>query len=160
MKVEWHKATTFLSQAADTDRDQFHLKQARQRIHSYLEHFICVNHLGSTTAGSDCGDNIDTPLASGPPGPTDWNTFVASLRKHCSQPGTLDTNGRYFKHYSPQNSSPITSRCVNGYSSAGVLVRKYMYIGMEESHARSVPYQGRIEPPLTILKLLVTTGYK
>ena len=118
MKVGWvdcpgHETMTFLSQAEDPDGSQFHLKQARQRIHSYLEHFISVNHLGSsntastsagssadgstiTTAGSDCSDTIDAALASEHPSATDWNTFVTSLRKHCSESGKLDANGRYF----------------------------------------------------------------
>ena len=111
-----NQAITFLSQAEDTDRSQFRLKQARQRIHSCLEHFISVNRLGSSTAGSStaassttgssanasstaglgCSDNIDRALASVCPSAIDWNTFVTSLRKHCSEPGTLDTNGRYF----------------------------------------------------------------
>ena len=54
----------------------------------------------SSTAGSGCSDNIDRALASERPSATEWNTFVTSLRKHCSEPGALDANGRYFNYLS------------------------------------------------------------
>lgn len=89
----------FHSQADDTDKSHFQLKQARQKIHSYLEHFISVNHLGSTAAaGLECSDDSGTHpsvVALDPPNTSGWNEFVSSLREHCSEPGTLDTNGRY-----------------------------------------------------------------
>ena len=94
-----HKVIIYLYQAEDVDTSQFHLKQARRRVHSCLEHFISVNCLGSTANHSKyCGD-ADTLLSgevSEPPTPTtqDWDVFVTSLRKHCSEPRTLDAKGR------------------------------------------------------------------
>ena len=77
------------------DRTQFYLKQARQRIHSCLEHFVSVNCLGSTTSSSECSEDSGTLASSTePPTPSDWDEFVTSLKKHCSELGRLDAKGR------------------------------------------------------------------
>lgn len=91
-----YKCTSYVFQGIS--KTQFHLKQARQRLHSCLEHFIRQNHLGCSNHNPQ--KNKDAVVVASPPEvtdpfPPDWDTFVQSLGRHCSQAGTLDANGRY-----------------------------------------------------------------
>ena len=97
-RISWrlrYKCTPSIFQGIS--KTHFHLKQARQSVHSCLEHFIRQNHLGCSDHNPQ--KNKDAVVVASPPevtgpSPSDWDKFVQSLGRHCSQPGTLDANGR------------------------------------------------------------------
>ena len=52
---------------------------------------MSLNHLGCSEVVQDRGMDVSPPRAP-PPG---WEVFTWSLKEHCSDPESLDVQGRY-----------------------------------------------------------------